>query len=198
MRRGLFSSMIAPLCAAVLVVVSAAGAARAEPAKQDSRERVRASLGAKGRDLTPRFAIQGSGPMAPAMSFELRASFGEEIELLGPLAVQYRLQPEIMWQLTPLAGLRLLAGGGIGSSYIVEGGCSDTPGAPCGPGAPREAGRTPEAQSPEHVDPAFSGALGVRFDVRRIPVTALLRTDVLNAQRWATMLHLGLELPGAD
>jgi hypothetical protein len=169
---------MALMVTAVITGVSAAAAAETEAAT--------ASVGEQGRDLTPRFTIQPGGPTGPAASLEFRGAFGDDLALLGPAAVNYRMQPEIIGHVTPTVGARLMAGGGIGTAYVVDGVCSESSGVPCD-----------GLVQKEHVELTFSGAIGVELTVARMPVFAVLRTDAIAARSWATTVELGFEIPEA-
>jgi hypothetical protein len=117
------------------------------------------------------------------VSVELRALAGPSIELFGPFVTSYRAQPEILMSLVPEVGLKLVAGGGLGSAYVMS---ID----------PRDFGRAP-AVGDEPVRLTMSGVVGAHFRWQRAPVAALLRTEAVGGAGWATTLNLGLGLPGA-
>ena len=154
-----------------------AGAARAKPRD------MKASVGEGGNDLTARIGIQGRGRLQPAMSLEFRAVAGAGSELLGPQLSSYRAQPEILMSVVPGSGVKLIAGGGLGSVYLA-------------PIVSTDLLRYSSAHE-DGVRVSMSGVFGAHFRWQRAPVAALLRTEAIGGAGWTTTLNLGLGLPGA-
>jgi hypothetical protein len=146
-------------------------------ARPGKSRKVRASVGEGGNDLTARLGFQGSGWGTPGVSLEMRALAGPELELAGRGASTYRAAPEILMSLTPDVGIKLVAGGGVGSAYVVD---TDSR----------------VRVDDDHVRVTASGVIGAHFRWQRAPIAALLRTEAMSGAGWTAILNLGLQVPG--
>lgn len=136
------------------------------------RPRTTTSFSQHDGDMTGRFGYAGTGPLTPSVTLELRGAIGGDEALLGPRASGYRAQPEVQLGLHPASDLEIFGGGGLGAAYVQP--AAGVPGLPAGPTL------------------SISGALGVRFPLSRVTVSAIARTESVRGYGTAVTLDLAL------
>lgn len=134
-----------------------------------------ASVASHGGDMAGRLGYVSSAPYAPSLLLELRAAAGHDDALLGPVTSFYRMQPELLFGMHPAAHVEIFAGGGVGSAYVV----------------PDYAWMRGLSSGPTFT---VSGALGTRFPLERLPVTAVARAQSVGGYGMALTIDVAVNL----
>lgn len=134
-------------------------------------------------DTAASLALHTEARGAPFVALELRANAVHEPALATATTRLYRAHPEILFGLTPVRGMRLIAGAGVGPAYTVDEACTGSVPGPC-----------LDASRSKGFEVTRSATLGTQFDWHGLPVSTMLRADGISSNGWSALFTVGVDI----